>query len=65
MHRLYETQDISVFWNSDKYRHARRCVTGCPQVFDFTRKPWIDLSKDETMNETPQGSTFVAFFRIQ
>ncbi len=67
MHRLYENQDISVFWNSDKCRHARRCVTGCPEVFDFTRKPWIDLSKDDTQNiwkaikECPSGALDIVY----
>ena len=48
MHRVYETEDITVFWDSDRCRHAKRCVTGCPKVFDIQRKPWIDLSQDET-----------------
>ncbi len=67
MHRLYENQDISVFWNSDKCRHARKCVTGCPKVFDFTRKPWIDLSLDETKNiwaaisKCPSGALDVTY----
>jgi uncharacterized Fe-S cluster protein YjdI len=45
MHRIYENEDITVFWDSEKCRHAKRCVTGCPQVFDINRKPWIDISK--------------------
>ncbi len=48
MYRLYENKEISVFWNSNKCRHAKKCVIGCPKVFDFTRKPWIDLSMGET-----------------
>jgi uncharacterized Fe-S cluster protein YjdI len=45
MHRLYETEDIAVFWNSEKCRHAKRCVTGCPEAFDITRKPWIHIDE--------------------
>ncbi len=44
MHRLYETNDIVVFWNSGKCRHAKKCVTGSPQTFDITRRPWIDVT---------------------
>lgn len=44
MHRIYETNDIVVFWNSDKCRHAKRCVTGSPRTFDITRRPWIDVT---------------------
>lgn len=67
MYRLYEKQDISVFWNSDKCRHARKCVTGCPKVFDFTRKPWIDLSMDETqkiwqtIKQCPSGALDIVY----
>jgi uncharacterized Fe-S cluster protein YjdI len=45
MHRLYENSEITVFWDSDKCYHAKKCVTGCPEVFDIMRKPWIDLSR--------------------
>ncbi|MCR5502072.1 MAG: GNAT family N-acetyltransferase [Lachnospiraceae bacterium] len=48
MHRLYEYGDIAVFWDSDKCRHAKRCVTGSPETFEFGRRPWIDLSKAPT-----------------
>ena len=43
MHRLYENSDITVFWDSEKCRHAKECVHGSPGVFDVNRKPWINL----------------------
>lgn len=49
MHRLYEYGDIAVFWDSEKCRHAKRCVTGSPKTFDIQRKPWIDLTQAPTM----------------
>ena len=49
MHRLYEYGDIAVFWDSEKCRHAKRCVTGSPKTFDFGRRPWIDLTQAPTM----------------
>ena len=49
MHRLYEYGDIAVFWDSEKCRHAKMCVTGSPKTFDIQRKPWIDLTKAPTM----------------
>ena len=48
MHRLYENEDISVFWDSDKCRHAKECVNGCPEAFNIMRKPWIDIKKAPT-----------------
>ena len=67
MHRLYENEDITVFWDSDRCRHAKRCVTGCPEVFDIQKKPWIDISKAEnakiwqTIQECPTGALSVVY----
>ena len=44
MHRLYENEDIAVFWDSDKCFHAKRCVTSSPRTFDRDRRPWIDVT---------------------
>ena len=66
MHRIYENDDITVFWDSDKCYHAKRCVTGCPAVFDFERRPWIDLSQGsnpdiwQTVSKCPSGALTVA-----
>ncbi len=62
MHRLYEHGDIAVFWDSDKCRHQKRCVTGSPRTFEFGRRPWIDLTKAptaeiwETVSKCPTGA---------
>ena len=67
MHRLYANEDITVFWNSEKCRHAKQCVTGCPKVFDITRKPWIDISQDENqkiwqaISNCPTGALTITF----
>ena len=45
MHRMYENDDIVVFWNSEKCFHSKRCVHGSPSCFDPKRKPWIDLNQ--------------------
>ena len=67
MHRLYENEDITVFWDSGKCYHAKRCVTGCPQVFDIQRKPWIDISKApnadiwQTVTTCPSGALTITY----
>ncbi len=67
MHRLYENNDITVFWDSEKCFHAKRCVGGCPEVFDPTRKPWIDISKAENpmmwkaVSACPSGALSCAY----
>ena len=48
MHRLYENDDIAVFWNSDKCFHAKKCVGGSPKTFCPGQKPWINLHNAET-----------------
>ena len=53
MHRLYEYEDIAVFWDSEKCRHAKRCVQ---------RRPWIDLTQApameiwQTIEKCPTGA---------
>jgi uncharacterized Fe-S cluster protein YjdI len=67
MHRTYENDNITVFWNSDKCRHAKVCVTGCPGVFDFKRKPWVMLDKDldkniwQTVEKCPSGALTITY----
>ncbi len=62
MHRLYEYGDIAVFWNSEKCFHAKRCVSGSPETFEFGRRPWIDLTKAptkeiwQTIQKCPSGA---------
>lgn len=48
MHRLYENNDITVFWDSEKCRHEKKCVGSSPATFDPARRPWIDLGKAAT-----------------
>lgn len=37
MHRLYENNDITVFWDSEKCRHAKECVHGASRILTATR----------------------------
>ncbi len=67
MHRLYETDEITVFWDSDKCFHAKKCVTGCPEVFDITKKPWINIDNAptkkvwQTVSTCPSGALTVTY----
>ena len=67
MHRLYETEEITVFWDSDRCRHAKMCVTGCPEVFEFGRRPWIILSNGDTakiwqaISRCPSGALSITY----
>ena len=48
MHRMYENDDIVIFWNSEKCFHAKQCVHGSPRTFNPNRKPWICLDGSDT-----------------
>lgn len=38
----YESDEVEITWDKKRCIHAEECVKGMPQVFDITRKPWID-----------------------
>lgn len=48
MHRMYENEDIVVFWDSEKCFHAKKCIQGSPSTFKPGSKPWINLNNAET-----------------
>lgn len=43
--KIYETEDIIVFWKPSICQHAGKCVKGNPKVFDVERRPWIKLNE--------------------
>ena len=67
MHRSYVNEDITVFWDSDKCFHAKKCVTGCPEVFDITKKPWINIDNAptakvwQTVSNCPSGALTITY----
>ena len=72
MHRLYENNEIAIFWNSDKCFHSTMCVQGSPKTFDPSRKPWIQLGHAENpeiwqaIEKCPSGAlTIVARLGIE
>lgn len=38
----YENEEVEITWDKKRCIHAEECVHGIPQVFDISRKPWID-----------------------
>jgi uncharacterized Fe-S cluster protein YjdI/CDGSH-type Zn-finger protein len=40
----YTSSDITVYYNARLCIHAAECVRGLPQVFDTSKKPWIEPS---------------------
>ena len=67
MHRIYENEDITVFWDSDKCRHAKVCVHQSPTVFNKDKRPWIDIGGAptaqiwQTVSQCPSGALTCAY----
>ena len=40
--KTYESDEIEVFWNPQLCQHAAECTRGNGEVFNVTRRPWID-----------------------
>lgn len=41
--KVYKGEKINVYFDYYLCRHAAKCVTGCPDIFDPDQKPWINL----------------------
>jgi uncharacterized Fe-S cluster protein YjdI/CDGSH-type Zn-finger protein len=41
--RSYETEQIRVYWDSSLCLHTARCIRRAPDVFDSSRRPWVQL----------------------
>ena len=58
----YQGQDIVVHYERPRCIHAEECVHGLPEVFDSTRKPWIDADANaaervaEVVRRCPTGA---------
>ncbi|MFF5563316.1 (4Fe-4S)-binding protein [Streptomyces sp. NPDC012623] len=60
--KAYRTQSIMVTFEAGRCRHAAECVRGLPEVFDTTKRPWIQperASADrlaEVVRRCPSGA---------
>ena len=41
--RPYAAPEVIVFYDRGRCRHYAECVRGLPQVFDPTRRPWLQV----------------------
>ena len=40
----YRNQDIVVYWNPQMCSHAGKCWGGLPEVFDTSKRPWVNVN---------------------
>lgn len=59
----YENENVEVTWDKHRCIHAKECVHGLPEVFDISKKPWInpdgqtDIGKlKEVIGKCPTGA---------
>src|SRR5215212_1986233 len=45
--RTYENDRIRVHWDSARCIHTGICLRALPQVFDVTRRPWVEIDAAE------------------
>jgi uncharacterized Fe-S cluster protein YjdI len=46
--KTYSGPIVDVSFDGDVCRHAAECVRGMPDVFDVSRRPWIDPTRAHT-----------------
>lgn len=50
----YSNDNIEVSWDAKRCIHAEECIHGLPEVFDITKKPWINLDEAKEVEELKQ-----------
>jgi len=50
----YSNGEITVVWKPDLCIHSGICFKGLAEVFDPLRKPWIEISKADTLQIVEQ-----------
>ncbi len=62
IHKKYSNGEITIHWYPDLCCHSGICVYELPQVFDVTKRPWINVhaasTKEliKTVNNCPSGA---------
>ncbi len=46
--RSYDNGEIIVDWRPEKCVHCQACVTNLPEVFDTTKRPWVNIQGSTT-----------------
>ena len=66
MKRNYKRVELTVYWDSDLCIHCGNCVKGLPQVFDTTKRPWVNVQgasaqeiKDQVL-QCPSGALTIS-----
>ncbi len=58
--RTYETDEITIYWDSSRCIHTGNCLRALPEVFDTSRRPWVqpgDHAGEEIVDAIEQCPT--------
>lgn len=44
--RIYENDEITVYWYADRCQKAKQCMMGSWKAFDLSRRPWVDVNAE-------------------
>ncbi|GAB5407664.1 MAG: CDGSH iron-sulfur domain-containing protein [Balneolaceae bacterium] len=47
----YKNDEVEVTWDKNRCIHAKECVHGSPEVFDISKKPWINPSEAKSFED--------------
>lgn len=42
--RIYQNQDLIVYWEPEICIHVGYCIYGLPSVFNKEKRPWVDIN---------------------
>lgn len=60
--REYRTGPVTVRWYAERCIHSGNCVRALPKVFDFRRRPWVDVEAadaseiEQAITRCPSGA---------
>lgn len=60
--RVYQSEDLLVFWDANKCIHSAECWTGLPKVFNPWDRPWVKIQEAKpeqiinVINNCPSGA---------
>ncbi|MCC3372245.1 (4Fe-4S)-binding protein [Cohnella sp. REN36] len=43
--KVYKGEEIEIYFDSKKCIHSGVCVKGMPEVFDLSKRPWVNATE--------------------
>jgi putative redox protein len=44
--RIYANDSVSLEWRHELCIHCKHCINEMPQVFDLSKRPWVNINGD-------------------